>query len=224
MAHLRSRIGKPKRDPRPIEGTKTRFSGLVRGRYAGIALKHSRELIRFEVMRLHKAGQNQRQIARALGIPRTTVENWTTQSKLPVKPTSPYTLPRMLALVTLARRLWQKKFSPDPKKCFWEAVRLTPTMKSASVAVYLSLEAIPALPGYPLYADQSVQARCEALARGERTRGCDLFDEPVVPKAPELRAPTPSGPAPMPLVRGPVVDREKFLLGRSRLQLPRLRL
>lgn len=101
-------------------------------------------------------------------------------------------------------------------------------MKKASVMVYLSLEAVPALPGFPLYADQSVQARCEALGRGERERGCDLFDEPklALQPAPAVppSAPVPSGLTAIPPVTRPAFDREKFLSCRSRLGLPRLRI
>jgi hypothetical protein len=161
-------------------------------------------------------------IARKLGMPRSVV-NWTTQTTLPVKPTSLYTFARMLACVTLARNLYRAKFSPNCRHCLIEAVKRTPPMKWTSVDVYLSLEAVPSLAGFPLYADQAVQARCEALGRGERTRGTDIFDDPVMPAQAAPHAPAPNAPAATPPLRMPVVDRDRFLLSRSRLQLPRLR-
>lgn len=204
------------------KGTRTRFSR----ENIGTCARHSRDLIRLEVVRLKKSGKNRNRIAKILGIPQTTVQNWLEQTTLPIKPTSPYTFAKMLACVTLAKHLYRQKFDADPKRCLWEAIRRTPTMKRSSVKVYLSLEAVPTLPGFPLYADQAVQARCEALGRGERKRGTDIFDETPVfspPSQPAPAAQAPNAPVSMPLVRMPVFDRAKFLSCRMRLGLPRLR-
>lgn len=230
LAWMRSRIdrNKPKAPEANIAvvGSQTAFSRSNRGRF-----KHSRDQVRLQVVAMHREGMGQFEIAAKLGIPRTTIENWVGQTKLPVRPTSPYTLARMLAMVRIARNLWRQKFSTKPRACLIEAVRRSSPMKWNAVKVYLCLEAIPALPGFPLYADQSVQARCELLAQGKRERGCDLFDRMTLPEAPKLvalpQAPSVQGqsaPVAMPAVRIPVVDHERFRAARQRLQLPRLRL
>lgn len=232
----RCKRGSRKKAPDPNErmvgtGT-TRFSRTTvpgAGPFRGgkVATRYSTDLIKLEVVRLYREGKSWRKIGRILGIPTTTIQNWLGQITLPVKPTSPYTLERMRRATELALKFYQARKFVKARECFYVACRqLDPRAKKASLDVYLSLEAIPCCPGFPLYREQSVQHRAELLYHGKRVRGADILDDVVLPVAPAPVAlpREPSQLAFAPLVRMPVVDLAKFQSRRSKLGLPRLRL
>lgn len=114
-----------------------------------------------------------------LGISPLIVEEWRRKRFLPK--TGRYTFPKMLALVTLARRYYLCSRIAPVTALKW-AVARTPSMNWITVKIYLYFEAMPTVPGYPLYADRVANEKAERYGLGLRNYGSVFgVDHPHIP-------------------------------------------
>lgn len=114
-----------------------------------------------------------------LGVPYFTVKHWVRQRFLPK--TGPYRFERMMALVAVARNLYLVS-SRDPVGCIYHALNRFPEMRWRAIKVYLYLEAMPTIPGFPLYADRKVNLAAERYGLGLRRYGHALgIEHPDIP-------------------------------------------
>ena len=108
------------------------------------------------------------------GVPYATVQYWFQRRFLPK--TGPYRFEKMMGLIYDARREYLiTRFKPltcvihacDRQEMRWRTVRQ-----------YLYLQAMPTVPGFPLYADRMVNDKAELYGRGERKFSAVLGVEP----------------------------------------------
>jgi len=104
--------------------------------------------------------------AQILGLKNKTVKSWHKLRFLPK--TGKYTFDQMMRLVRLARNLYLINQKALPMKCLKDATDAIPEMKWSSVKVFLVFEAMPTVPGFPLYADRMVNQKAEDYGSGLR--------------------------------------------------------
>lgn len=113
--------------------------------------------------------------AKAGGISYGTAYSWFRRRFLPK--TGSYTFSQMIKLITLARRYYLVS-KCNPLTCLRWAVDRMPKMTWREVRQYLYLQAMPTLPGFPLYADRMVNEKAERYGLGHRRYSAVLGVEP----------------------------------------------
>jgi hypothetical protein len=147
--------------------------GTPRNRDRGKIWRHPNATVISAIRLAEEIGQ--RKAASQLKIPYKTVETWCRLRFLPK--TGKHTFPKMLQLVTLARRYYRVS-KLGPITCLKWAVARTPDLKWGSVKVFLYFQAMPTLPGFPLYADPIANEKAELYGRGLRSFSAVLGVEP----------------------------------------------
>jgi hypothetical protein len=134
---------------------------------------HPRETVRMALQLTYKFGWMK--AAAITEVPFATVKYWYQRRFLPK--TGPYTFEKMLELIRDARREYLiTRFKPIT--CVQHAIDRTGTMRWRTVKQYLYLQAMPTVPGFPLYADRMVNDKAELYGRGERKFSAVLGVEP----------------------------------------------
>jgi len=195
-----------------VEGAVGRFSDSASMRYYsyGTGLKsaklstgrirhHPPETVRLALHLTYKFGL--KKASTITEVPYATVQYWFQRRFLPK--TGPYRFEKMMGLIYDARREYQiTRFKPltclihacDRKGMRWRTVRQ-----------YLYLQAMPTVPGFPLYADRMVNDKAELYGRGERKFSAVLGVEPPdnasAPADPESRTKQ-TGPTTKPPQKG----------------------
>ncbi|MFB1500804.1 hypothetical protein [Thiocapsa sp. N5-Cardenillas] len=141
--------------------------------------RHWTRARRHPIETLHRAlklmdQHSNREIAAMLGIPVRSIESWRDMRFLPK--TGKLSFPNVIKLIERARLIFQTR-NLDPMMSLREACAQM-GFNLNSVNVYLCHEALPTLPGFPLYRDARCQAQCEAYGLGLRPCG-GLFGLPV---------------------------------------------
>lgn len=130
-----------------------------------------------------------KEVAKIVGLPRWTVVSWYRRRFLPK--TGKYTFERMMHLVMIARRFYLVS-KVDPMKCLKWATDREANMVWPQVRIYVYAQAMPTLPGFPLYADRIVNQKAELYGLGRRRYSavCGV-DPPRIPAEVEAVASDP---------------------------------
>lgn len=158
-------------------------------------------------------------VSEATGIPEGSLHAWYYRRKLPK--TGPWCFANVMKLIRAAKEIYdgrdlyanrQKRVMWCMRKALWNC-----GMSYRMFRVYLKFEAIPTVPGFPLYADPASQQRAEECGLGLRVSPNPTFGPTVCPQPKRPVADTPA-PAPAPLASSPS-DGSNFHLAKQRLRL-----
>lgn len=117
--------------------------------------------------------------AEITGVKYFTIRTWNEKRFLPA--TGPYRYESVMQVIRVARTIYlQSHYSPVT--CVVHALRRFPKLRWVKFKQYLYFEAMPTIPGFPLYADRKVNAAAELYGLGRRRYGHVLgIDHPRIP-------------------------------------------
>jgi len=142
-------------------------------RPGGVIRQHSQDVVIRILRQCYKVGC--KKASEIEGISYHTVQYWFRRRFLPK--TGPYTFERMLLLVTNARAEYTRtRFKP--MSVLQHVTDRTEGMRWRAVKQYVYLQAMPTVPGFPLYADRMANDKAELYGRGERRYSAVLGVEP----------------------------------------------
>jgi len=139
----------------------------------GVIRQHPQDTVIRTLRLCYKYGI--RKAAMIEGLSFNTVDYWFRRRFLPK--TGRYTFEKMLLLVTNARAEYTRtRFKP--MSVLQHVTNRTEGMRWRAVKQYVYLQAMPTVPGFPLYADRMVNDKAELYGRGERKFSAVLGVEP----------------------------------------------
>lgn len=153
-------------------------SGEFKPKYlrSGRIRKHPPDLV-IRVLQMIAAGQSHLEVAKIVGVNPVSAKNWYRMRFLPK--TGQFSFKRVLPVIAKARTLYLATRSA-PVTCLLNAVNSV-GMSRSSWKVYLFAQALPTLPGYPLYADRLVNEKAERYGQGLRRYGAVMgVDHPDI--------------------------------------------
>lgn len=113
--------------------------------------------------------------AKRMGLPYLTVKTWYFRRFLPKK--GIYCFDEIMKVIRKARTTFMI-CEKDPLWCLKAAIDDHPKMKWHSVKPFIFLQAMPTIPGFPLYADRKVNQKAEEYGLGLRRYSAVLGVEP----------------------------------------------